>query len=103
MMSLLPRGCTALLDAVGRAIKEVGERLTRSPEDQRPGLVANSLEIGLSLLGVLLCSLRLGLRGGDLFGQCVTLVGEMGQFSLGGIVLGGQGVDLGLNVGSPSF
>jgi len=37
--SLEPRGCTALLDAVGRAIKEVGERLCALPEEQRPGLV----------------------------------------------------------------
>jgi uncharacterized protein YegL len=36
---LHPRGTTALLDAVGRAINETGERLSRLPELQRPGLV----------------------------------------------------------------
>lgn len=37
--SLVPRGMTALLDAVGRAINETGERLSKMPEDERPGLV----------------------------------------------------------------
>jgi uncharacterized protein YegL len=37
--TLQPRGNTALLDAVGRAINETGERLKNIPEDQRPGLV----------------------------------------------------------------
>ena len=37
--SLVPRGGTALLDAVGRAIVEVGERLSKLPEDQRPANV----------------------------------------------------------------
>ena len=37
--SLVPRGGTALLDAVGRAMNETGERLAKVPEDQRPGLV----------------------------------------------------------------
>lgn len=36
---LHPRGNTALLDAVGRAITETGERLKNIAEDQRPGLV----------------------------------------------------------------
>jgi uncharacterized protein YegL len=36
---LEPRGWTALRDAVGRAITEVGNRLDKTPEDQRPGLV----------------------------------------------------------------
>ena len=36
---LKPRGTTALLDAVGRAINETGERLAALPESQRPGLV----------------------------------------------------------------
>ncbi len=36
---LRPRGGTALLDAVGRAINEAGERLDKMPEDQRPGCV----------------------------------------------------------------
>lgn len=30
------RGCTALLDAVGKTIDAVGERLNATPEDQRP-------------------------------------------------------------------
>lgn len=34
--TFVPRGGTALLDAVGRTIDEVGERLSRMPEDQRP-------------------------------------------------------------------
>jgi hypothetical protein len=38
--TLVPRGWTALLDAVGRAIAETGDRLARSPEAERPGLVA---------------------------------------------------------------
>ena len=36
---LRPRGATALLDAVGRAINETGERLAKMPEQNRPGLV----------------------------------------------------------------
>jgi Mg-chelatase subunit ChlD len=36
---LVPRGQTALLDAVGRAINETGERLARLDEADRPGLV----------------------------------------------------------------
>jgi hypothetical protein len=36
---LHPRGMTALLDAVGRAINETGERLARMDEADRPGLV----------------------------------------------------------------
>jgi hypothetical protein len=37
--SLVPRGATALLDAVGRAISEVGERLAKMNEPDRPGTV----------------------------------------------------------------
>ena len=37
--TLVPRGNTALLDAVGRAINETGERLAKMAEDVRPGLV----------------------------------------------------------------
>jgi len=36
---LEPRGMTALLDAVGRAVKETGIRLANMAEEQRPGLV----------------------------------------------------------------
>lgn len=36
---LSPRGWTALLDAVGRGIKEAGDRLSKMEESQRPGLV----------------------------------------------------------------
>ena len=36
---LTPRGSTALLDAVGRAINETGLRLAKIPESDRPGLV----------------------------------------------------------------
>jgi len=36
---LVPRGSTALLDAVGRAINETGDRLSKMPEADRPGLV----------------------------------------------------------------
>ena len=36
---LVPRGMTALLDAVGRSIAEAGERLKTMPEGERPGLV----------------------------------------------------------------
>jgi hypothetical protein len=36
---LVPRGMTALLDAVGRAINETGERLEKMDEADRPGLV----------------------------------------------------------------
>ena len=36
---LAPRGMTALLDAVGRAINDTGERLAGLPEPDRPGLV----------------------------------------------------------------
>ncbi|MEQ1902558.1 MAG: vWA domain-containing protein [Pirellulaceae bacterium] len=37
--AVVPRGMTALLDAVGRAIRETGLRLHNMPEDERPGLV----------------------------------------------------------------
>ena len=36
---LKPRGATALLDAVGRAINDAGARLARMNPDDRPGLV----------------------------------------------------------------
>lgn len=36
---LVPRGLTALLDAAGRFITEVGEQLSALPEDKRPGHV----------------------------------------------------------------
>ncbi|MGO9110057.1 MAG: vWA domain-containing protein [Thermoguttaceae bacterium] len=36
---LTPRGMTALLDAVGKAINETGERLAKMAEEDRPGLV----------------------------------------------------------------
>ena len=35
----MPRGSTALLDAVGQAINETGARLAAVDESQRPGLV----------------------------------------------------------------
>jgi uncharacterized protein YegL len=37
--TLIPRGTTALLDAVGRAINETGERLAKMKPEDRPGLV----------------------------------------------------------------
>lgn len=37
--NLRPRGVTALLDAVGRTINNVGERLAGLTEDERPGTV----------------------------------------------------------------
>ena len=37
--ALVPRGATALLDAVGRAINETGRRLANVPESDRPGCV----------------------------------------------------------------
>lgn len=36
---LVPRGSTALLDAMGRAMQETGERLAKMAEVDRPGLV----------------------------------------------------------------
>ena len=33
------RGNTALLDAIGKTINDVGKRLSKTPEDQRPGKV----------------------------------------------------------------
>jgi hypothetical protein len=36
-LDLVPRGWTALLDAVGRTISEVGDRLRKTPEHKRPG------------------------------------------------------------------
>ena len=35
-ITIVPRGSTALLDATGRAINEVGGRLARTSEDERP-------------------------------------------------------------------
>jgi uncharacterized protein YegL len=37
--TLVPRGWTALLDALGMTIAKVGERLAKTPEEQRPGKV----------------------------------------------------------------
>ena len=36
---LMPRGMTALLDAVGKTVRSVGERLDRTDEDKRPAKV----------------------------------------------------------------
>lgn len=38
-LSLLPRGWTALLDALGKSVVRVGERLRAKPEHERPGAV----------------------------------------------------------------
>ncbi|MBI1248027.1 VWA domain-containing protein [bacterium] len=38
-IDLIPRGSTALLDAVGRSIQETGQRLAMMPEEERPGTV----------------------------------------------------------------
>jgi hypothetical protein len=35
----VPRGMTALYDAIGKTINEVGERLSHTPEKERPSLV----------------------------------------------------------------
>jgi uncharacterized protein YegL len=37
--TFVPRGSTALRDAIGRTINTVGERLSKTPEEQRPGNV----------------------------------------------------------------
>jgi hypothetical protein len=37
--SYVPRGSTALLDAIGRTIDDAGARLARTPEAERPGKV----------------------------------------------------------------
>lgn len=37
--TFVPRGSTALLDAIGRSIVELGARLSRLPENERPGSV----------------------------------------------------------------
>lgn len=37
--TFVPRGSTALLDAIGRSIEETGKRLESIPEDQRPSKV----------------------------------------------------------------
>lgn len=37
---LVPRGGTALYDAIGRTLNAVGERLAKTPEEERPGLVS---------------------------------------------------------------
>ena len=34
-----PRGCTALLDAIGKTVDDLGQRLAASPEPDRPGKV----------------------------------------------------------------
>jgi hypothetical protein len=38
-LSIVPRGSTALLDAVARSITRLGERLAAKPEHERPGAV----------------------------------------------------------------
>lgn len=37
--NFVPRGCTALLDAIGSTIKKLGQRLASLPEKDRPGTV----------------------------------------------------------------
>lgn len=37
--TFVPRGSTALLDAIGKTVNTVGERLSKTPEEQRPGSV----------------------------------------------------------------
>ena len=39
-LDLQPRGCTALLDAVGRAINTTVDRMSKMKEEERPGKVA---------------------------------------------------------------
>jgi hypothetical protein len=36
---LVPRGSTALLDAIGKAVTDLGKKLADKPEDERPGTV----------------------------------------------------------------
>ena len=36
---LMPRGSTALLDAIGKTVNAVGHRLAKEPEEKRPGKV----------------------------------------------------------------
>ena len=38
-LTLVPRGSTAMLDAIGRAVHATGARLAALPEDRRPGTV----------------------------------------------------------------
>jgi hypothetical protein len=38
-LSIVPRGSTALLDAVGRSMARIGERLAAKPEHERPAIV----------------------------------------------------------------
>lgn len=38
-LKLVPRGGTALLDAIGQTLNKVGNRLSKTPENDRPGLV----------------------------------------------------------------
>ena len=38
-LTLAPRGSTAMLDAIGRSVTELGARLAALPEEQRPGRV----------------------------------------------------------------
>ena len=38
-LTLVPRGSTAMLDAIGRVVNATGARLAAMPEDQRPGTV----------------------------------------------------------------
>ena len=42
---LVPRGNTALLDAAGRFITEVGEQLSALPEERRPGRVICTIDV----------------------------------------------------------
>jgi uncharacterized protein YegL len=37
--TFVPRGSTALLDAIGKTIDEIGNRLSKTPEPERPGKV----------------------------------------------------------------
>lgn len=43
MENVRPRGCTALLDAVGRTINSIGARFSKMKEEERPGNVIFSI------------------------------------------------------------
>jgi hypothetical protein len=50
-LALVPRGSTAMLDGIGRAVNATGARLAAMPEDGRPGtVIVGIMTDGLEIL-----------------------------------------------------
>jgi len=94
--TLVPRGMTALYDAVGTAITTVGERLAKTPEKDRPSLVS----VVISTDGLENASREYSLQ--DVVKMIKTQKEEFSwQFTFLGVELDEKtGTDLGIDLGN---